>query len=77
MQRCLIGVLSPIAQCLVGLGSKHAIVPVTDRVMEEKTVLPWAQLLNSNRATYTTAQVTLTYTDIMPASSPGLNRGKT
>ena len=39
MQRCHFGVLSPRAQHHVGVGAKHAIVLVTDRVLEGKIVL--------------------------------------
>ena len=57
MQRCRIGVLSPRAQHHVGVGSKHAIVLVTDRVLEEKTALRSASSLKSNHAMFTTAMV--------------------
>ena len=57
MQRCQIRVLSPLAQYHVGVGSKHAIVLVTDRVLEEKIALRSARSLKSNHAMLTTAMV--------------------
>ena len=58
MQRYQIGVLSPRAQHHVGVGSKHDIVLVTHRVLEEKIALPSAGWwLNSNHAMFTIATV--------------------
>ena len=56
-QRCQIGVLSPPAQHHVGVGSKHELVLVTDRLLEEKTALRSARSLNGNHAMFTTAMV--------------------
>ena len=57
MQRCRFGVLLPRVQHHVGLGSKHAIVLVTDRVLEEIIALRSARSLKSNHAMLTTATV--------------------
>ena len=57
MQRCQIGVLLPHAQHHAGVGSKHAIVLVTDRVLEEKIALRSARSLMSNHAMFMTVTV--------------------
>ena len=57
MRQCQIGVLSPRAEYHVGVGSKHAIVLVTDPVLEEKIALRLARSLNRNNAMFTTATV--------------------
>jgi len=64
MQGCRIGVLSPRAQHHVGLGSKHDIVLVTDRVLEEKIALVLVRSLNSNHAIFTSATVSQCLLDL-------------
>ena len=57
MQRCQIGVLLQRAQHHVGVRSKHAIVPVANRVLGEKIALRSARSLMSNHAMFRTATV--------------------
>ena len=57
MQRCQIGVLSLRAQHRVGVGSKHAIVLATHRVLGEKIAQRLARSLKSSDAIFTNATV--------------------
>ena len=76
MQRYQIGVLSPRAQHHVGVGSKHDIVLVTHRVLQEKIALPSAGWLNSNHAMFTIATVSqcLLYFEIVHNAMHGCDR---
>jgi len=48
----------------VGLGSKHAIVLVTDRVLGEKIAQRLARSLKSNHAIFMTATVSYCFLDL-------------
>jgi len=48
----------------VGLGSKHDIVLVKDRVLEEKIALVLVRSLNSNNAIFTSATVSQCLLDL-------------
>lgn len=64
MQGFRIGVLSPRAQHHVVLGSKHDIVLVTNRVLEEKIALVLVRSLNSNHAIFTSVTVSQCLLDL-------------